>query len=209
MSRQLNSLASTGLLLAACCASAAAPPTGSTVPAAGAIQKTPVPASDGNLHVTINIQVNLTKLNPLATRAALVCHGTVDDGQAFTSKANSIATSTGGSSSANSASAATFDALLHAYPNAQLQTNPITLVNGSYQGLQTVSFTFLPSQFAGQPDPVFVGMCQLQLGDGSGMIPAAMDTAGDIQMPSSSNLQLVMNGQINLIVYQEVKFAPL
>jgi hypothetical protein len=49
----------------------------------------------------------------------------------------------------------------------------------------------------------------LVLGDGINMNPAELDSTGDIQVPSSSNRQLVMTGQVNLVVLQPLQFAPL
>jgi len=218
MLRQSELLSATVLLVAACFANAAAPPTSTPITKllgspGGTVQKSPVPSADGNFHVTINVQVNLTKLNPLATKAALVCHGIVDDVQAMNSKAQSIAQSTYSSctgtaaSASNSVCPAAFDALLQAYPNAPVQTAPITISNGGYQGTQAVNFTFSPAQLTSYPAPVFVGMCRLQIGNDSGMLPAVLDTAGDIQMPSATNMHLVMNGQVNVVVFGGVQFA--
>jgi hypothetical protein len=223
MATQLKILAATVLFVGTFCANAAVPPPAgggsifrlpsSTSPGQNAL----TPSPDGNAHVTMKINVNLTKLNPLATKAALSCHGIVDDAQVLISNVNKIMSNIPASSTttstanipANSVPTALFDAIVQAYPNAQAQTVVITLASGSYQGTQSVSFTFTPSQLVGLPTPAFLGLCGLVLGDGINMNPAELDSAGDIQVPSSSNRQLVMTGQVNLVVLQLLQFAPL
>jgi hypothetical protein len=198
---------------------------GATPPAAGARSIVPpsLPAStttgqaaspDGKAHVTMNVSLNLTKLNPLATRAQIICYGAVDDWQAMSTKISNVssqaptATIPAGAPS-NYVPPELFFPLSIIYPNAQMQVVPFALTNGSYQGTQAVNFTFTPDQLVGLPLPAFMGLCELQIGDSSAWSQAVMDTSGNVQLPSLTNLAFVMTGQVALIAFAQVQFAPL
>lgn len=204
MTRQARSFYAAGLSIAALGAAAAptvAPPQLPVAPATVQLTSTP----DGNLHVTLNLNVKLSGISPLATSAALVCSGAV---QTHNSVAAVVSAANGG---------ALTDQLYQTWftaPQAWNQTFPLTLSHGSYQGAQAVSFTVPSSRFLDQthqhtiPSPaLFVG-CSLQLSDGTHtkLATLAPGTAGE--QATDSNFSYIASGSNVVAVMQDVTFKP-
>lgn len=168
---------------------------------------------DGKAHVTLQVSLNLTKLNPLATRGEIICFGAVDDWQAMATKVSNV-TSTVPSTTYPAAAPANYVPielvypLSQLFPSVQMQSATFALNSGSYTGTQSVNFAFTPDQLVGMSLPAFMGVCALELGDNV-MHQATMDTSGSVVVPTSQNVAFVMTGQAALIVFAQVQFVPL
>jgi len=207
MTRQARSLCAVGLSLAAFGAAAApavAPPQLPVAPSTVQLTSTP----DGDLHVTLNLNIKLTGISPLAASAALACTGAV---QPHNSVATVVAAANGGTLSQQLYQA--WFTASNTGPVAWNQSFPLALSHGSYQGTQAVSFTVPARRLEDQthhamPSPaLFVG-CSLQLSDGthSTLATLAPGTAG--QPATDSNWSYIASGSNVVAVMQDVTFKP-
>ena len=207
MTRQARFLCAVGLSIAALGAAAApavapapqipvAPPT---------VQLTPTP--DGDLHVTLSLNVKLTGINPFAT-AALLCTGAV---QPHNSVAAVVAAANGGTLSQQ-----LFQSWFTASntgPVAWNQNIPLPLSRGSYQGTQAVSFTVParrledPTHHAIPSPALFVG-CSLQLSDGTRTALANLVPGVTGQEATTANWNWIASGTNVVAVMQDVTFKP-
>jgi hypothetical protein len=178
------------------------------------LSKTPVPATapDGSLHVTVNVALNFTKLNPLATTAGLSCSALVDDLSDV--QARLMRTPLPSNLPAGvPASWATFTTAFQDIEHSDWVQ--VTLAGGTYQGTVAVNFLFSPAELSGKSAPYFIGHCWLLLGSGDlGLASsppfAVLDASGIIQVPTSANEALVMSGQTDMdIGPAAIQFQPL
>jgi len=209
MTRQARSVYALGLSIAACgaaagAAPAVAPPQLPVAPATVQLTSTP----DGDLHVTLSLNVKLTGISPLATSAALACTGLV---QPHNSVAAVVAAANGGTLSEQ-----LFQAWFTASntgPVAWNQSLPLTLSRGSYQGTQAVSFTVPARRLEDQthhamPSPaLFVG-CSLQLSDGTRTALANLVPGATGQPATALNWNWIASGSNVVAVMQDVTFKP-
>ena len=207
MTRQARSLYAVGLSIAALGAAAApsaAPPQLPVAPSTVQLTSTP----DGNLHVTLNLNVKLTGISPFAT-AALLCNGAVEP---HNTVAAVVSAASGGSLTDQMYQ--TWFTGSNLAGQAWNQTFPLTLSHGSYQGTQAVSFVVPASRFLDQTHQhtisspaLFVG-CSLQLSDGTHtkLATLAPGTAG--QQASDANFSYIASGSNVVAVMQDVTFKP-
>ncbi|HYM28210.1 MAG TPA: hypothetical protein VET66_08670 [Steroidobacteraceae bacterium] len=207
MTRQARFLYAVGLSIAALGAAAApavVPPQLPVAPSTLQLTSTP----DGDLHVTLNLNVKLTGISPLATSAVLACTGAV---QPHNSVAAVVAAANGGTLSEQ-----LFQAWFTASntgPVAWNQSLPLTLSRGSYQGTQAVSFTVPARRLEDQthhaiPSPaLFVG-CSLQLSDGTHTTLANLVPGATGQPATALNWNWIASGSNVVAVMQDVTFKP-
>lgn len=154
---------------------------------------TPAP---GTLQVTTDVQLNLTKLNPLATSAGLSCLALVDDGADTNNRLQSARPPVlpAGVPASWGVWQTAFADIGH---TGWAQVN---LSNGEYQGVVTLHFQFSPKELSGHTSPIgFAGHCWLLLGgsDLSTASPppfAVLDASGITQVPNDTNIQWFMSG---------------
>ena len=208
MTRQARSLCAVGLSIAAFGAAAApavAPPQPPVAPSTVQLTSTP----DGDLHVTLNLNVKLTGISPLATSAALACTSAI---QPHNSVAAVVAAANGGTLSEQLYQA--WFTASNTGPVAWNQSFPLTLSRGGYQGTQAVSFTVPARRFLDQthqhtmPSPaLFVG-CSLQLSDGTHTTLANLVPGATGQQATPTNWNWIASGSNVVAVMQDVSFKP-
>lgn len=207
MTRQIRFVYAVGLSLAALGAAAApavAPPQLPVAPSTAQLTSAP----DGDLHVTLNLGVKLTGINPFATAAALVCTGAI---QTHNNVASVVAATSAGTLT---------DQMFQTWftsPNllgrAWNQSIPVTLSHGGYQGTQALSFTvparsFLEDHQHTMPNPaLFVG-CYLQLGDGTHTSQAMLSPGTAGEQATALNWNRIASGTNVVAVMQDVTFRP-
>ena len=165
--------------------------------------------ADGNLHVSVSVNVNLSGLSPFATAAALACTALINEDGLVTSWASQVNANTGIIVSE------IFDTTSVIRNRVWNQTFNLPLRGGLYRGVQTAAFAvssgalgFQSNGFQAFHKPALLFGCYLQVGNGSTMSAARLHTSGP-ELATTVNFDDISEGSTMFAVTQDITLKPL